>query len=911
MINKLFQSVFGSRNERLIKNYHKLLGKINQLEPLLEKLSDPELFAKTAEFRSRIEKGETLDALLPEAFAAVREASKRALGLRHFDVQLIGGMVLHQGKIAEMGTGEGKTLMATLAAYLNTLGGKSVHVVTINDYLAKRDAEWMGPVYRALGLTVGVVIPKLSYVEKKDVYDKDVIYATNNELGFDYLRNKMAYSLEEWTQKELSFAIVDEVDSILIDEARTPLIISGAIDDSSDLYLKIDKIVPQLTCQTEKEGPGDYSVDEKTRQVFLTEEGHHQAESILDKAGLLAPNSKNLYDPTNLTLLHHLNASLRAHALYKKDVDYLVQDNKVVIVDEHTGRTMAGRRWSEGLHQAIEAKEGVEIQSENQTLASITFQNFFRLYDKLSGMTGTADTEAYELHQIYGLEVVVIPTNRACQRQDNVDMIYLTKDEKFSAIVDEIKECIEQKRPALVGTASIETSEYLSGLLQKQNIKHQVLNAKYHAKEAEIIAEAGRPGAITIATNMAGRGTDIVLGGSLEAELKRNPDATAEQIQALKTEWQKRHDEIVARGGLHILGTERHESRRIDNQLRGRAGRQGDPGSSRFYLSLEDNLMRIFASDKMGGLMRRLGVKQGESITHPWVSKAIENAQRKVEGHNFDIRKQLLEYDNVANDQRTVIYQERDHLLEVDKVTDNIVSMIDTVMTEVISEYIPPHSLEDLWNVAGLEQCLASDFRLDLPIQAWLKENTHLHEEPLRQKIMEQAHAHYEAQQKLGGQDLFQRFEKSVLLNSLDTHWKEHLAAMDYLRQSIGLRGYAQKDPKQEYKREAFNLFTSMLENLKRDVISTLFRVEVRAKEDVEAIDHARHEAGERPMDFQHANPSKVSEKMSAPNDIVDDSDQAQVIDFGLKLSRNQECPCGSGKKYKYCHGLLDHEQPA
>lgn len=899
MSNKLFQSIFGSRNQRLIKQYRKLVTKINELEPSFEKLSDAELFAKTAEFRGRVQNnGETLDNLLPEAFAAVREASKRTLGLRHFDVQLIGGMALHQGKIAEMGTGEGKTLMATLAAYLNTLGGKSVHVVTVNDYLAKRDADWMGPVYRALGLTVGIIIPKLSYIEKKDAYAKEVIYATNNELGFDYLRNKMAYSLEECTQGELSFAIVDEVDSILIDEARTPLIISGPTDDSSALYLTIDKLVPQLTLQQEKEGPGDYYIDEKSRQVFLTEEGHHQAENILSQAGLLAPNSKNLYDPVNLTLLHHLNASLRAHAVYKRDVDYLVHDGKVVIVDEHTGRTMQGRRWSEGLHQAIEAKEGVAIQNENQTLASITFQNFFRLYDKLAGMTGTADTEAYEFQQIYGLEVVVIPTNRPCQRQDKVDMIYLTKDEKFEAIIDEIKACIDQQRPALVGTASIETSEYLSNLLQKKNIKHQVLNAKYHAKEAEIIAEAGRPSTITIATNMAGRGTDIVLGGSLETELRKIPDATPEQVQEIKQEWQKRHDEVVARGGLHIIGTERHESRRIDNQLRGRAGRQGDPGSSCFYLSLEDNLMRIFASDKMAGLMRRLGVKQGESITHPWVSKAIESAQRKVEGHNFDIRKQLLEYDNVANDQRTVIYQERDRLLEVENVSDNIQSMIDTVMTDVISDYIPLNSLEDQWNIDGLEKCLIYDFQLALPVQNWLKENTQLHEESLRKKIIESAYAHYLTQQQLGGQNLFQRFEKSVLLNSLDTHWKEHLAAMDYLRQSIGLRGYAQKDPKQEYKREAFNLFTSMLDNLKRDVISTLFRVEVRAKEDVEAIDNIRHHAADLPMDFQHAAPS---------NDV----EEAEVLQLQPKIGRNQECPCGSGKKYKYCHGVLDHEQPA
>ena len=903
MINKLFQSIFGSRNQRLIKQYHKWVVEINQLEPDFEKLSDIDLFAKTSEFRARVqEKGETLDQLLVEAFSAVREASKRALGLRHFDVQLIGGMAIHQGKIAEMGTGEGKTLMATLAAYLNTLGGKSVHVVTVNDYLAKRDAEWMAPVYRALGLTIGVVIPKLSYVEKKDAYAKDIIYATNNELGFDYLRNKMAYSLEECTQKELSFAIIDEVDSILIDEARTPLIISGPTDDSSDLYLKIDKIVPKLTQQKEKDGPGDYYIDEKTRQVFLTEEGHHQAESILSQTALLAPNSKNLYDPANLSLLHHLNASLRAHAVYKKDVDYLIQDDKVVIVDEHTGRTMQGRRWSEGLHQAIEAKEGVSIQSENQTLASITFQNFFRLYDKLSGMTGTADTEAYEFHQIYGLEVVVIPTNRPCQRQDNVDMIYLTKSEKFGAIIDEIKDCIQNQRPTLVGTASIETSEYLSNLLQKQNIKHQVLNAKYHSKEAEIIAEAGRAGAITIATNMAGRGTDIVLGGSLEAELKKFPNASLEEIQDIKKEWQKRHDDIVAKGGLHILGTERHESRRIDNQLRGRAGRQGDPGSSRFYLSLEDNLMRIFASDKMAGLMRRLGVKQGESITHPWVSRAIESAQRKVEGHNFDIRKQLLEYDNVANDQRTVIYQERDHLLAVEDVSDNIESMIGTVINTVISDYIPLNSLEDQWNITSLETCLESDFHLKLPIQSWLTENTKLHETPLREKIREAAAQHYAAQQVLGGKDLFLRFEKSVLLNSLDTHWKEHLAAMDYLRQSIGLRGYAQKDPKQEFKREAFNLFTSMLENLKRDVISTLFRVEIKSKEDMNIIDVI-----DQPMDFQHAQPSKISENKVASNDL----NEAELVDFAPKIARNQVCPCGSGKKFKYCHGLLDHEQPA
>lgn len=904
-ISRFFSAIFGNRNQRLLKRYQKIVTKINQLEPSFNSLSMEALAAKTAEFTQRVQKGETLDQILPEAFAAVREASKRTLGMRHFDVQLIGGMALHEGKIAEMSTGEGKTLMATLAAYLNTLSGKSVHIVTVNDYLARRDAEWMGPVYSALGLNVGVVVPRMSAEEKRQSYSCNVIYATNNELGFDYLRNKMAYSVEECFQKDLTFAIVDEVDSILIDEARTPLIISGMAEDSSELYIKVDKIIPNLTKQEQKDGPGDFYVDEKSRQVHITEEGHQKVEQLLINAGLLEAG-KNLYDAQNLVLLHHLNASLRAHAVYKHDVDYIVHENKVVIVDEHTGRTMPGRRWSEGLHQAIEAKEGVQIQSENQTLASITFQNFFRLYDKLAGMTGTADTEAYEFHQIYGLEVVVIPTNKPCQRIDSSDMIYLTKDEKFEAIIEEVKQCMKANRPVLVGTASIETSEYLSKLLNKHKIKHQVLNAKFHAQEAQIIAEAGRPGTVTIATNMAGRGTDIVLGGSLDAEIKALSAPTEDAIAKIKGEWQKRHELVVQVGGLHIIGTERHESRRIDNQLRGRGGRQGDPGSSRFYLSLEDNLMRIFASERVGNLMRRLGVQHGEAITHPWVTRAIENAQRKVEGYNFDIRKQLLEYDNVANDQRSVIYAERDKLMVIEDVSENIQSLITTVVTNIYHDFVPPHSLEESWNITGLEKCLESEFNLSLPLSKWLDSENTLNEETLKERIIKEAHSEYQAKEQLAGPEILRKFEKSVMLNSLDVHWKEHLAAMDYLRQSIGLRGYAQKDPRQEYKREAFNLFTSMLDNIKRDVVSTLMRVQVRAQEDVEAVEEARHRSNHpKQMEFKHEELGEVEQPIAASDTLQ----TATVVRPSPKISRNQACPCGSGKKYKYCHGQLDHEE--
>lgn len=911
MFSGLVKALFGSRNQRLIKRYRKVVEKINSFEPALEKLTDEALRNKTEEFKERYRKGETLDQLLPEAFAVVREASKRTLNMRHFDVQLIGGMALHEGKIAEMSTGEGKTLGATLPVYLNTLNGKSVHVVTVNDYLARRDAQWMGPLYHALGLTVGVVVPRMRQEVKKQSYLCDVVYATNNELGFDYLRNKMAHSEEECLQKELNFAIVDEVDSILIDEARTPLIISGSAEDSSELYIKMNEIVPALNPQKVKDGPGDFSIDEKSRQIYLTEEGHLRVENLLVNAGLLT-SGKSLYDPMNIGLLHHLNASLRAHAVFKRDVDYIVHNNEVVIVDEHTGRTMPGRRWSDGLHQAVEAKERVPIQSENQTLASITFQNFFRLYEKLAGMTGTADTEAYEFQQIYNLEVVVIPTNRPCIRKDNPDVIYLTKQEKFEAIVDEIKECVKQNRPVLVGTISIENSELLSHILDKHKIKHKVLNAKYHEQEAQIVADAGRPSTVTIATNMAGRGTDIVLGGYLEAEIRALVEPTPESVQALRQAWKERHDSVVKAGGLHIIGTERHESRRIDNQLRGRSGRQGDPGSSTFYLSLEDNLMRIFGSDRMAGLMRKLGVEKGEAITHPWVTRAIENAQRKVEGHNFDIRKQLLEYDNVANDQRRVIYDQRDALMETDDISENILGIRKSVIESVISEYIPPQSIEDVWDVPSLEKTLESEFGLKLPLQQWLQE-PNVHEETLRHRILENAIEAFEAKEAIIGSEAMRRFEKSVMLHALDTHWRDHLSQMEYLRQSIFLRGYAQKDPRQEYKREAFNLFAAMLESIKRQVISLLSIVEIQAPADidvVEAQEQQRRIANNESMIFRHASASALDaveeeqlgvnaeEKMSAVGG-------ATVTRATPKVGRNDLCPCGSGKKYKHCHGQL------
>ncbi len=898
MVANLFSKIFGSRNDRLLKRMWGVVERINALEDSVSSLSDAELRAKTDEFRQRLADGASLDELLPEAFAVVREAGKRVLDMRHFDVQLIGGMVLHEGKIAEMRTGEGKTLVATLAAYLNALPGQGVHVVTVNDYLARRDAQWMGRLYEFLGLTTGVVVSGQNAEEKRAAYAADITYGTNNEYGFDYLRDNMAFRLEDKVQRGLHYAIVDEVDSILIDEARTPLIISGPVDDKSDLYQKIDKLIPRLKPQEEEDGPGDYTIDEKAKQVYLTEEGHQHVEELLLKAGLLK-EGESLYDAANITLMHHLNAALRAHALYHRDVDYIVQDNEVVIVDEFTGRTMPGRRWSEGLHQAIEAKEGVPIQNENQTLASITFQNYFRLYEKLAGMTGTADTEAYEFQQIYGLEVVVIPTHKPMIREDYPDLVYLTARDKFAAIVEDIKDCQQRGQPVLVGTTSIETSEYLSKLLRKEKIKHQVLNAKHHEKEAQIVAQAGCPGAVTIATNMAGRGTDIVLGGSLEAELAALKNPTPEKIERAKQDWQRRHEQVLASGGLHIIGTERHESRRIDNQLRGRSGRQGDPGSSRFYLSLEDNLMRIFASERVGMLMQKLGMQEGEAIEHPWVTKAIENAQRKVEGHNFDIRKQLLEYDDVANDQRKVIYQQRNELMEADDISDTIKALREEVLNEVIDQYIPPQSLEEQWDVPGLEKALEQEFALRLPIARWLEEDDSLHEETLRQRILEALEQAYAEKEALAGAAVMRDFEKAVMLQVLDNNWKDHLAAMDHLRQGIHLRGYAQKNPKQEYKREAFEMFSAMLDQIKREVISVLSRVQVRAAEDVAAVEEQRRSRAPR----QYRHPEAGG--MGAGDDAAAETPRRPVVREGRKIGRNEPCPCGSGKKYKQCHGKL------
>jgi len=850
MLKSLITKVVGSRNERLLKQLGKDVEQINALESETQQLSDDQLKAKTAEFRQRHADGETLDALLPEAFAVVREASVRTLGLRHFDVQLIGGMVLHQGKIAEMKTGEGKTLVATLAVYLNALPGKGAHVVTVNDYLARRDADWMGPIYHALDMSVGVSVPGMTPAAKRAAYACDVTYGTNNEFGFDYLRDNMAFSLDQKVQRAQHFAIVDEVDSILIDEARTPLIISGPADEGPDLYVKLNRIVPELTIQEEEEGPGDFSLDEKTKQVHLTEDGMAHVEQLLIAAGLLNEN-ESLYDANNLALMHTLNACLRAHYLFNRDVEYIVNDGEVVIVDEFTGRTMPGRRWSDGLHQAVEAKEGVPIQRENQTLASITFQNYFRLYEKLSGMTGTADTEAYEFQSIYGLEVVVIPTHRPMVREDNGDLVYLTTQEKYAAIINDIKERSQAGQPALVGTTSIETSELISRELKKAKIKHEVLNAKQHEREAPIIAQAGRPGAVTIATNMAGRGTDIVLGGSLEAELSElGENVPEEKIKAVKEDWKKRHDQVIEAGGLHIIGTERHESRRIDNQLRGRSGRQGDPGSSRFYLSLEDSLMRIFASDRLGGMMQKLGMQEGEAIEHTWVSRAIENAQRKVEAHNFDIRKNLLDFDDVANDQRRVIYAQRNELMEADDVHDYIEEMRDEVFNSLISRYIPPESIAEMWDVEGLEKALEGEFGIEVPIRKWLEEDDELAEVELRNRILERIEAHFEVKEEQTGASVMRSFEKAVMLNVLDQQWKEHLASMDYLRRGIHLRGFAQKKPQQEYKREGFGMFTDMLDNMRLEVMKILARVEVRSEQDVEAVDEQRRR--ERPMEFRH-----------------------------------------------------------
>jgi preprotein translocase subunit SecA len=897
MVSKLFSKIFGSRNDRMLKRLNKVVKQIANLEEELQQLDDVALQAKTTELRAQLADGKTLDDILPEAFAVVREASVRVLGMRHFDVQMIGGMVLNQGKIPEMRTGEGKTLVATLAVYLNALEGKGVHVVTVNDYLAQRDADWMSQLYGFLGLSTGVIVSGQDPETRKAAYAADITYGTNNEFGFDYLRDNMAFNDEEKVQRELNYAVVDEVDSILIDEARTPLIISGQAEDSSVLYQQINTVIPNLEQQIgegeEIEKPGDYTVDEKAKQVHLTESGHEKVEQLLIESELLSEDS-SLYDAANIMLMHHVMAALRAHSLFQRDVDYIVQDDQVVIVDEFTGRTMPGRRWSEGLHQAVEAKEGVSIQHENQTLASITFQNYFRLYNKLSGMTGTADTEAFELNSIYGLEVLVIPTHRPMQRKDLADQIYLTTKEKYDAIVADIKESVERKQPVLVGTASIESSEYLHGLLKKAKIPHEVLNAKFHEKEAQIVAHAGRPGAVTIATNMAGRGTDIVLGGSLDAELaslsENASDAEKEKIQA---DWQLRHDAVIAAGGLHIVGSERHESRRIDNQLRGRSGRQGDPGSSRFYLSLEDNLMRIFASDRMAGLMQKLGMEEGEAIEHPWVTRAIENAQRKVEGHNFDVRKQLLEFDDVANDQRKVVYEQRNELMAVDDVSESVISMRESVLNDVISEYIPPNSIDEQWNIPGLETALREEFALELDVSAWLEQDDELHEETLRQRIVESAQNEAVAKEEVVGAELMRHFEKAIMLQTLDTQWKEHLAQMDYLRQGIGLRGYAQKDPKQEFKRESFQLFTRMLESIKRDVISLISRVQIRDPEDVEAVEEQRRQTAE--VEYQHESAESMASDESAEEATVT-ADQPYTRD-GEKVGRNDPCPCGSGKK--------------
>ena len=941
MVRHLLKKVFGSRNERLVKTLLKSVARINALESELERLPDDALASKTPALRERLRGGVDLETLLPEAFAVVREASKRTLGLRHFDVQMVGGMVLNDGKIAEMRTGEGKTLVATLSAYLNALPGKGVHVVTVNDYLARRDAAWMGQIYRFLGLSVGVINSSgglgpdaasylfdpayeppsgqghrhLRPVSRKETYAADITYGTNNEFGFDYLRDNMAFVAEQRVQRDPFYAIVDEVDSILIDEARTPLIISGPSEGSTDLYTQIDRIIPRLSRQppiTNEEGqpdfgPGDYSVDEKARQVYLSEEGHEHVEEMLVEIGLLGEGD-GLYDPANIALMHHVYAALRAHALFQRNVDYIVRDGQVIIVDEFTGRTMPGRRWSEGLHQAVEAKEGVTIQPENQTMASITFQNLFRLYPKLSGMTGTADTEAYEFQQIYGLEVVVIPTNQPMIREDRGDLVYLTQEEKYEAIIEDIRDCVERGQPVLVGTASIETSELIDGLLIERKIAHEVLNAKQHEREAGIIAQAGRPGAVTIATNMAGRGTDIVLGGNLDAELEEaGPDADKETI---RSHWRERHAQVVDAGGLHVVGTERHESRRIDNQLRGRSGRQGDPGSSRFYLSLQDNLMRIFASERVGKMMQKLGMEKGEAIEHPWVTKAIENAQRKVEGRNFDIRKQLLEYDDVANDQRKVIYRQRRELMDSADVSETVTAMRDDVLTRLIDAYIPPESLEEEWDVEGLGAILAEQFGGAWPIGDWLAEDESLHEESLRTRIHDTLARAYAERERLVGSQTMRQIETAVMLQTLDTHWKDHLAAMDYLRQGIHLRGYAQKNPKQEYKREAFMMFSAMLDSIKQDVVTTLAKLQVQVPDGFPAPPVGTAPVKDREFEFKHESFQGFGSAGGSEPEAGEtvgrgdaESQHQPYVRSGRKVGRNEPCPCGSGKKYKQCHG--------
>ena len=904
MLNALMTKIFGSRNQRILKQLRKSVVEINKLESVMEALSDQELKAKTDEFRQRLKDGATVDSLLYEAFAVVREASKRVFKMRHFDVQLIGGMVLNGRNIAEMRTGEGKTLTATLPAYLNGLSGHGVHVVTVNDYLAQRDAENNRPLFEFLGMTVGINLPNMTPAEKRNAYNADITYGTNNEFGFDYLRDNMAFSAEERVQRKLHYALVDEVDSILIDEARTPLIISGPAEDSSDRYIRVDKLINKLQRQEKEDsdtftGEGHFYVDEKAKQAHLTERGLELVEQLLVNAGLMQ-EGESLYSPTNISLMHHVMAALRAHSLFTRDVDYIVKNNEVIIVDEHTGRTMEGRRWSDGLHQAVEAKEGVKIQNENQTLASITFQNYFRLYEKLAGMTGTADTEAFEFRQIYHLDTIVIPTNRPMIRKDMPDMVYMTEKDKLAAIIEDVKVHSAKGQPILIGTISIEKSELVSRELKRAGIAHNVLNAKFHAMEADIIADAGRKGAVTIATNMAGRGTDIVLGGSWQTEVARLGEPDETKIAEIQAEWQKRHDEVIEAGGLYIIGTERHESRRIDNQLRGRSGRQGDPGMSRFYLSFEDPLMRIFTSERVTKMMRSLGMKEGEAIEHPWVTKAIANAQRKVETRNFDIRKQLLEFDDVANDQRRAIYTQRNELLDVDDISDTITNIRSDVLNSVINSYIPPQSLEELWDVPGLQQRLSDDFLLDLPIAEWLEKEPNLYEETLRERILAAAIDAYKAKEEIIGSESLRSFEKMVMLQTLDSMWKEHLAAMDYLRQGIHLRGYAQKDPKQEYKRESFSMFSSMLESLKYEVIAILSKVQVRMPEEVEAIEQQRR------LEAEKLARQQTLSHTEAENMLADKQDTGgTVVRTMRKIGRNELCPCGSGKKYKQCHGRL------
>ncbi|MYM93391.1 preprotein translocase subunit SecA [Duganella vulcania] len=926
----LLTQIFGSRNQRLLKQYQKTVREINALEPAMEKLSDAELQAKTPAFKERIANGESLDAILPEAFAVCREASKRVFKMRHFDVQLIGGMVLHYGKIAEMGTGEGKTLTATLPAYLNALSGKGVHIVTVNDYLAQRDADTMGKLYGWLGLSTGINLSQMEHATKQAAYASDITYGTNNEFGFDYLRDNMVFEARDRVQRALNFGIVDEVDSILIDEARTPLIISGQAENHTDLYYKINEVPRLLTQQIGEETPdgkgkvevpGDYTKDEKAHQVLLTEAGHEKAEAILTKMGLL-PEGASLYDSANITLVHHLYAALRAHALYFKDQHYVVQNNEVVIVDEFTGRLMTGRRWSDGLHQAVEAKEGVKIQNENQTLASITFQNYFRMYAKLAGMTGTADTEAYEFQEIYGLETVVIPPNRPSQRKDRQDQVYKSSAEKYNAMMLEIRECYDRGQPVLVGTTSIENSELLSGILTKGGLPHNVLNAKQHAREAEIIAQAGSPKAITIATNMAGRGTDIVLGGNVEKQIQfieANPDLSdadkAAQSQALRDGWKALHEQVVAAGGLHIVGTERHESRRVDNQLRGRAARQGDPGMSRFFLSLDDQLLRIFAGDRVRAIMDRLKMPEGEPIEAGIVSRSIESAQRKVEARNFDIRKQLLEYDDVANDQRKVIYQQRNELLEATDISELIESLRHGAFTDLVREYVPAESVEEQWNIKGLEAALASEWQIDLPLRAMLEKEQNLNDDDILERVLAAADALYQSKIDIVGKESFGGFERNVMLQSVDSHWREHLAALDHLRQGIHLRGYAQKNPKQEYKREAFELFGQMLDMIKNEVVKLIMTVRIQSREEIDAAEAAMQQSHVENVSYQHAdfNPNAAPEELLAPAPAafgglppeLKGLSGEQLMEMGLKVGRNDPCPCGSGKKYKACHGKL------